>query len=129
MSDDHPTFSPNKVFLSLFILTAAEVIWGAYLPISSKLLLWGGLLIMAFWKGLLIFAYFMHMKYEGWIVKCLLAPTPVLVLVVFFSLMPDVGSNARLDHEITDMVDPTTGEIITIGSRDGEQPGDEDAEH
>lgn len=126
--DDHPSFNANHVFIALFVFTALEVGW-SYIPGLNKFFLWGGLLFFAFLKGLLIFMYFMHMKFEGWVVKCLIAPTPILVAVVVFTLMPDVAKNSRMDHSITDMVDPTTGEIVTIGSRDGaldEEHGAED---
>lgn len=113
---EHAHFNANRIFLQLFILTALEVGW-SFLPLS-KVPLWGGLLVFAFWKGALIFSYFMHFKFEGWVVKCLIAPTPVLVAVVIFALLPDVGSNDRMDHSITDQADPVTGEIVIIGSRD-----------
>ncbi len=100
----------------------------SFLPVS-KFWLWGGLLTMAFMKGFLIFTYFMHMKFEGWIVKVLIAPTPFLILVVIFALMPDIGANKRMDHHLTDMADPATGLIIELGSRDGEHGEEEDSDH
>src|SRR5580765_3146606 len=88
----HASFSANKIFVTLFILTAIEVAWGAILfKHSPHIVKWGGLIIFAFWKGTLIYTYFMHMKFEGWIVKCLLAPTPFLILVAVCALMPDVS--------------------------------------
>jgi cytochrome c oxidase subunit IV len=57
-------------------------------------------MVFAFWKGLLIYTYFMHMKFEGWIVKALIAPTPVLVAIVVFAVMPDVSFNSRLDFPV-----------------------------
>ena len=123
MSDhEHDGFDANKIFVALFLLTAVEVAWGVMLK-EPKWLAWGGLLGMAFWKGLLIFQYFMHFKFEGWIVKCLIAPTPIMILIVFFFLFPDVSSNSRMDYQITDMVDPVTGEILIIGENDGAEDG------
>lgn len=119
MSDhghDHEQFSPNFIFGILFLFTALEVGW-ALLPLS-KPLLWGGLIGCALVKGFLIFSYFMHFKFEKWIVRCLIAPTPVLMLIVVFAIMPDVARNKRMDHKITDMADPVTGQIVTIGSQD-----------
>lgn len=128
MSDhEHPGFDATKIFIALLVLTLVEVGW-SFLPLS-KFFLWGGLLTMAFMKGFLIFTYFMHMKFEGWIVKVLIAPTPVLIMVVVFAIMPDVGANKRMDHHLTDMADPTTGEIIQLGSRDGEPGAEEDSGH
>ena len=128
MSDhEHPGFDATKIFLALLVLTLVEVGW-SFLPVS-KFFLWGGLLTMAFMKGFLIFSYFMHMKFEGWLVKVLIAPTPFLILVVIFALMPDIGSNSKMDHHLTDMADPETGLIIELGSRDVEHGAEEDSGH
>ena len=40
---EHEQFSVNKIFWTLFILTAVEVAWGKWIPYEQKLLLWGGL--------------------------------------------------------------------------------------
>jgi len=120
MSDhEHAGFDATKIFIVLLVLTLVEVGW-SFIPGMSKFFLWGGLLTMAFMKGFLIFTYFMHMKFEGWLVKVLIAPTPFLILVMIFALMPDIGSNSRMDHHLTDMADPETGQIIELGSRDVE---------
>src|ERR1043166_8174138 len=102
----HATFSANKIFVTLFILTALEVAWGAFLfKHSPHIVKWGGLIIFAFWKGILIYTYFMHMKFEGWIVKCLIAPTPFLIAVVVFALMPDVSNNEHLVYPVGSQLD------------------------
>ena len=119
MSEQHH-FNPQKIFLMLFILTAVEVAWGTFIPYEMKWLLWGGLLIMAFWKGLLIFMYFMHMKFEGWVVKALIAPTPLLIAVVVFALVPDVASNDRLEYRVGDQYDPDQGKVVEIGYSTGD---------
>ena len=124
MSDHDHQFDANKVFLGLFIFTALEVLWGYTLNGTPKWFFWGGLMFFALLKGLLILQYFMHFKFEGWIVKGLIAPTPFLVMVIIFALMPDIGANSRMDHEITDMLDPQTGEVVTIGSQDGDAHDD-----
>ena len=115
MSEQHH-FNANKVFFTLFILTALEVAWGTFLPYDWKFALWGGLLVFAFWKGLLIFMYFMHMKFEGWIVKCLIAPTPILICVVVFAITPDVARNGQLNYDVADQLDPEDGSIARIGT-------------
>jgi len=118
MSDHaHAEFNANRIFIILFIATALEVAWGELMP-GPNWWVWGGLIAIAFYKGLLIFQYFMHFKFEGPIVKCLIAPTPILVVVLIFALMPDVGSNSRMDYDLTDMADPITGEILEIGHGD-----------
>lgn len=124
MSDQH-SFSAKRVFITLFILTAVEVAWGELMPYDNKLLLWGGLLAFAFWKGALIFMYFMHMKFEGWIVKVLIAPTIPLMAVVVFSLVPDVARNDRLLYQVADQIDESSGAVVPIALPGGGGHGDE----
>jgi len=115
--DEHDSkhFNPEKVFLYLFLFTIAEVGWG----IAGKNfawnrpMLWGGLLFFATLKGWLIAVYFMHLKFEGWVVKSLILPTPFLILVIFGYVMPDVADKeTRLVHPVGSMLDPETGKII-----------------
>jgi caa(3)-type oxidase subunit IV len=103
--DDHG-FNANKIFWVLFVLTAVEVGWSlifkhvALLENAPRWLMWGGLLGFAFWKGTLIYMYFMHMKFEGPVVKWLMRPTPVLMAIVVFALMPDIGRNDQLVYPV-----------------------------
>ena len=105
MSDDHE-FSANKIFLFLLIYTIAEVIWGMFFPFGfgergePRWALWGGLLICAFLKGYLIFTWFMHMKFEGWIVKGLVVPTVPLIAILIFANMPATSFNDDLLYPI-----------------------------
>ena len=114
MSDDH-NFSANKIFAYLFLYTAIEVFWGTALDLP-RWALWGGLLLCAFLKGYLIFVWFMHMKFEGWIVKGLVAPTIPLVAILVFANMPDTSFNDDLLHHIGDQLDPATGEVIDLNA-------------
>jgi cytochrome c oxidase subunit IV len=98
-------FSANKIFLTLFALTAVEVGWGLGFQHSPHWIKWGGLMAFALWKGILIYSYFMHMKFEGWIVKSLMIPTPFLIAVVIFALMPDVSHNDQLVYPVGSQVD------------------------
>ena len=114
MSDDHDKFHFNaeKIFLYLFVLTAAEVAWGYLAKDFGHVLLWGGLILCAIWKGLLIATYFMHLKFEGWIVKGLIVPTPVLALVIFGYVLPDVANHdGPLVHPVGAQLVPETGEV------------------
>ena len=111
MSDTHG-FNTNKIFFILFGLTAIEVGW-SFLPFA-RWALWGGLLLFAYMKGYLIFTYFMHMKFEGWIVKGLLVPTLPLMCIVVFANMPDTSRNGLLVHELTQQMDPETGEVVEV---------------
>ena len=115
--DAHPGFSANKIFITLFVLTMVEVGWGLGFKHSPHWIKWTGLIIFAFWKGILIYTYFMHMKFEGWIVKSLMIPTPILIAVVVFSLMPDVSHNDRLVYPVGSQVDKSNtqpGKVVGI---------------
>ena len=103
--DAHPGFSANKIFVTLFVLTMVEVGWGLGFKHSPHWIKWGGLMVFAFWKGILIYTYFMHMKFEGWIVKSLMIPTPFLIAIVVFALMPDVSHNDRLVYPVGSQID------------------------
>ena len=102
MSDGH-SFSANKIFIYLFVYTLIEVLWGTWIENVFGLprwALWGGLLVCAFLKGYLIFTWFMHMKFEGWIVKGLVVPTVPLVAILIFANMPDTSFNDDLLYPI-----------------------------
>lgn len=105
-------FSATKVFIGLFVLTMLEVGW-AFLPFATWAV-WGGLIVFALWKGFLIFTYFMHMRFEGWIVKGFLLPTIPLMAIVVFAVMPDVSFNKKIKYPVGSMVDARTGEVMQV---------------
>jgi len=123
-------FSAEQVFVRLLILTILEVGWGfAGKHFGwNRPMLWGGLLFFAFFKGWLIAVYFMHLKFEGWVVKSLILPTPFLVMVIFGYVMPDVADkHGRLVHPVGSEFDPATGHIVENMS-DGWQSPEHKAE-
>jgi cytochrome c oxidase subunit IV len=96
-----------KIWIILFSCTALEVMWGMFLrpPTFPRWLLWGGLLVFALIKGLYILMYFMHMKFERFIVWSLILPTPLLVAVILCALMPDLAFKDDLrDYPLGNMV-------------------------
>lgn len=122
MSEDKTSFSPDKVFLWLFLFTAAEVAYGVLGSNLPKMALWGGLGIFAFLKAWLIAVYFMHLKFEGWVVKSLVLPTPLLIQVIWGYISPDVSNSQIIDHPIGSMYDVRTGEVAhEMGRYDEEQ--------
>jgi len=137
--DEHDSkhFNPEKVFAGLFILTMLEVLWGYAFGVwlvapgqhGNRLVLWGGLLFFAFFKGWLIAVYFMHLKFEGWVVKSLVLPTPFLIMVIFGYVMPDVADKeTRLKYPVGSEVNPATGEVI-VDMHDGWHPPGHGGEH
>jgi cytochrome c oxidase subunit IV len=104
-------YSVKKIFIALLALTAIEVAWGMALPHHMRFLLWSGLLICALAKGLLIFMYFMHMRFERWIIWGLIVPTPMLVMIVLAANMPDTAFNDRRDHPVGFRID-ATGQVV-----------------
>ena len=127
---DHAHFSAEKIFLALFVLTALEVGWGYAGEYGDwgKLMLWGGLLFFAFWKGWLIAVYFMHLKFEGWVVKSLILPTPFLIMVIMGYVGNDVADGeAPLQHPVGSMLDPATGvvhEELDLWEKTGHEGGE-----
>jgi cytochrome c oxidase subunit IV len=109
---DKNHFNPEKIFLWLFVFTAAEVGYGIVFRDMPKLFLWSGLGIFAFLKGWLIMVYFMHLKFEGWVVKSLLVPTILLMGVIWGYVSPDISRSQILDHPIGSMYDNATGEVV-----------------
>jgi caa(3)-type oxidase subunit IV len=115
--DDHDDkhFDANKIFYALLAFTVLEVGWGLAGKNFgwNRPMLWGGLLFFAFLKGWLIAVYFMHLKFEGWVVKSLILPTPFLILVIFGYVMPDVADEeSNLIHPIGSEFDPASGAVI-----------------
>lgn len=90
-------YSVLKIFVVLFALTVIEVAWGIWFR-EPRWFLWSGLLVCALLKGLLIFMYFMHMRFERFLVWSLILPTPLLVLVIFGYVTPDLAYNGRRDY-------------------------------
>jgi len=129
----HPGFSANKIFITLFILTMVEVGWGLGFQHSPHWIKWGGLIVFAMWKGILIYTYFMHMKFEGWIVKSLMIPTPFLIAIVVFALMPDISHNERLIYPVGSQVDKSQtypGKVVYMTNPPAETlPGDKAKKH
>lgn len=125
--DEHDSkhFDANKIFYALFAFTILEVAWGLAGKHFhwNRPMLWGGLMFFACLKGWLIAVYFMHLKFEGWVVKSLILPTPFLIMVIFGYVMPDVANDETpLIHPVGAELDPATGEII-------DHMGDKDAQH
>src|SRR5882672_7356732 len=113
MSDhkDGLGYSIRKIFIALLVLTAIEVAWGMSIPHTQRFFLWSGLLLCALAKGLLIFMYFMHMRFERWIIWGLIVPTPLLVMIVLAANMPDTSFNDRRDNPVGYRID-ATGNVV-----------------
>ena len=121
MSDDHE-FSANKIFIYLFFYTGLEVFWGTALDLP-RWALWGGLLLCALLKGYLIFTWFMHMKFEGWVVKGLVAPTIPLIAILIFANMPDTSLNDDLLYPIGSQL-----EVEMVPRNPGDDPAGEETQ-
>lgn len=127
-------FNADKIFITLLILTLVEVVWGLVGSASNmgfpKGILWGGLIGMAIWKALLIAWYFMHLKFEGWVVKGLLVPTPFLIAVLFAYVIPDVADkDSNLVHPIGSMLEKDSGAVFEhMSDLDVHLHGDHDSD-
>jgi cytochrome c oxidase subunit IV len=70
------------IWLYLFILTAAEVLFAFEMPISqlTKILC---LLVLAVVKALLVAMFFMHLKFERWRLRVIfMIPLPLACILV-----------------------------------------------
>ena len=114
MSEKHE-LNANKIFVYLFVFTALEVGLSMLVEYTSfslpKWIYWGGLMFLAGLKGLLILQEFMHFKFEGWIVKGLVAPTPFLIAYLWAILSTELANNPQMDEPIGAMVNSATGQI------------------
>lgn len=120
-------YNVKKLWIALLVLTLIEVLIG--IPREPRWLIWSGLLLCATWKGALIFMYFMHMKYERFIVWSLIAPTPILVAVVVFAIMPDVSFNDGIrDHPVGDQLN-REGQVVSMEESRSGGHGEPAAEH
>lgn len=107
-------FNPEKIFFWLFLFTALEVLWGYAFGVwfhPGRVILWGGLIGFALVKAILIAQYFMHFKFEGWIIKALIVPTPFLVAYILVMISPDVSRNDHLIEPIGSMYDQEDGTV------------------
>ena len=131
MTEDEKHFNAEKIFLWLLVLTVLEVGYGfAGARFDwNRLPLWSGLGFFAFFKGWLIAVYFMHLRFEGWVVKSLMLPTPLLILVIYGFISPDISRSKVLDHPIGAQYDSTTGAIVRdMGVSDAAHAEDEEEE-
>ena len=121
-------FNADKIFLALFVFTALEVGWGWLARDWGKPMLWGGLMFFAFLKGWLIAVYFMHLKFEGWVIYSLLIPTLPLILVIFGYVLPDVADKeSNLVHPVGSMLDAESGAVIHDLELIGDHGGSEES--
>jgi cytochrome c oxidase subunit IV len=131
---DAKQFSPDKIFLWLFLFTGLEVLFGMAFHGMNRLFLWSGLGFFAFLKGWLIMVYFMHLKFEGWVVKSLIVPTIFLMMVIWGYVSPDITNSQYIDHPIGSMYDNASGAVISDLSHwdpvhgEGGEHGKEDGE-
>ncbi len=116
-------YSVSKIWLALLVLTAIEVAWAMPAFIREhRGMLWGGLLLCALIKGSLIFMYFMHMRFERWLVWSLILPTPLLIVVIFGYVSPDLSFNSRRDYPNGMMLN-REGQVVSVKERIHEAQG------
>lgn len=98
----HPKPDYLKVFWWLFGLTLIEV-GISFIPatILTRGMSVACLIALAFSKAGLVAAYYMHLKFEGWLLYAVCAPPLLLVTMLFFGLLPDIayriGARTRAD--------------------------------
>jgi cytochrome c oxidase subunit IV len=81
----HPYY---KIFGILTVLTIAEILWVYVVP-HSRMMLAGGLGVMAAAKAALVGLYYMHLKYEGKLLWLVALFPLTLVIVMIAGFLPD----------------------------------------
>lgn len=79
-----------KIFYALLVLTILEYFYAKVFAGSTATLVLG-LLLLAGIKAGLVGAYFMHVKFEGKWVYCMIVPACILATILILALMPDIG--------------------------------------
>jgi len=82
----HPYY---KIFGILTVLTIAEILWVYVVHANSRVMLAGGLGLMAAAKAALVALYYMHLKYEGKLLWVIALFPLVLVIVMISGFLPD----------------------------------------
>ena len=88
------------IFYVLIILTVVTVVV-AFAPIQSELTKVGVALLVASVKATLVARYFMHLKFEGKLIRLTLFFPLLLCVIMIAALIPDVGLGRQ-----TSMNDP-----------------------
>jgi len=90
MSEEH-AHPYYKVLVWLTFFTILEIMWSVWFQDhpSGRGLLVAGLSLMAAIKAALVGMYYMHLKYEGKVLWCVIAFPLVLVVVMISGLIPD----------------------------------------
>jgi caa(3)-type oxidase subunit IV len=81
----HPYY---RIFALLTVFTIAEIAWATYFH-ESRALLAGGLGLMAAFKAAMVALYYMHLKYERWLLWIIAGFPLVLVVVMISGFLPD----------------------------------------
>ena len=107
-----------KVFLGLAGLHGDRILLrpAASRTRSSSLVL--GLMILAVIKASLVGWYFMHLKFEGRWVYCMLVPAGILAMVLIFALIPDIAMQP-VTEENPDDEDESTAVPLARARRPG----------
>ena len=82
---------PNywKVFWALLFLTLVEV--GVFYLHIARFFFISALILLALMKAFLVAWNFMHLRFERWTLIFVTVVPLLLVMVLFFGLMPDIG--------------------------------------
>ena len=87
--DDHAPAPYYKVLAWLTFFTIAEIVWAMPNVGIGRLMLVGGLAIMAATKVIMVLLYYMHLKYEGKLLWGVILFPCLLVVIMIVGLLPD----------------------------------------
>ena len=90
------------IFYVLIVLTVATVVV-AFAPIQSEWTKVGVALLVASVKATLVARYFMHLKFEGKLIRLTLFFPLLLCVILVAALIPDVGLGRRTSmHDVAE---------------------------
>ena len=90
------------IFYALIVLTVVTVVV-AFAPIQSELTKVGVALLVASVKATLVARYFMHLKFEGKLIRLTLFFPLLLCVIMIAALIPDIGLGRRTSmHDVAE---------------------------
>lgn len=90
MTDSHPEPNYMAVFYALTVLTVAEIGVASWTSLGRPTII-TGLLVMAFTKAAMVALWYMHLKFEKWLLYLICAMPILLVCILIGFTMPDIG--------------------------------------
>lgn len=87
----HESPSPFVTYLQLIGLLTVSVA-AVYLPFSTGITI-AIIFLIALAKAVIVMAYFMHMRFDKWLIRSMAIIPVILFIIMTLALIPDIGLN------------------------------------